>query len=192
MIDIYENIAQKIKEGDEKAFEVVFRKHYSGMCGYVSRYIDDPDQAEEIVQEVFYNFWNKRTDIHITGSLESYLFRSARNSSLNYIKHLKVRHEYVMAREVLLKEEESRTTDEIVELELHQKIDECIEQLPAERQRIFKMSRFDGLKNKEIAEKLDISIKTVEAQMGKALKYLRENLVDYLPVMLFWMTQILG
>ncbi len=157
------------------------------MCGYVSRYVDDPDQAEEIVQEVFYNFWNKRSEIFITGSLESYLFRAARNSSLNYIKHLKVRHEYATAREVLMKEEESRVTDEVVELELHQKIDECIEQLPAERQRIFKMSRFEGLKNKEIAEKLNISIKTVEAQMGKALKYLRENLVDYLSVLLIWM-----
>lgn len=189
-----QDIADKIRAGDEQAFELMFKRHYPGMCGYAMKYLGDLNQAEEIVQEVFLHYWDKRTSLEITASLEAYLYRAVRNSCLNYIKHLKVRRAYATVQVEVLKEEESRLSDKVVELELQQKIDKCVDSLPPERKKIFKLSREEGLKYKEIALQLGLSVKTVEAQMGKALKYLRENLLEYLPVwflvvyvkILFW------
>lgn len=181
-MDAPQDIGQKIRSGDESAFEQLFRQQYRGMVGYASKYLYDVDEAEEIVQEVFFNYWNKRKSLEITGSIEAYLFRAVRNSCLNYLKHQQVKNQYVQAQEKPLQEEESRTSDRVVELELQQKIDDCIEQLPPERQRIFKLSRYEGLKYKEIADQMGLSVKTIENQMGKALKFLRENLTEYLPV----------
>lgn len=140
------------------------------------------DQSEEVVQEVFLNYWDKRTTLAVTGSLKAYLYRSVRNACLNQLKHQKVRNSYVLIQTGILKEEESRVSDNVVQMELQQKIDTSIEELPSERKKIFKLSREEGLKYKEIADQLGLSVKTVEAQMGKALKYLRENLAEYLPV----------
>lgn len=154
------------------------------MCGYAVRYVEDSALAEEVVQDVFLSFWEKRMTLEITGSIEAYLFRAVRNTCLNHIKHAKVKHRFAMAQIPSLSEEEGRVTDKVVELELQEKIDECVDQLPPERKKIFKLSREEGLKYKEIASQLGLSIKTVEAQMGKALKFLRENLMEYLPVLI--------
>lgn len=183
MIDHSQDIVRKIKAGDEQAFEQVFRSYYAGMCGYAGRYILDKDEAEEIVQEVFFNYWNKKSHLEIVGSIEAYLYRAVRNACLNYLKHLQVRSQYALAQTKPLKGEESNYSDEVVVLELQEKIDHCIAQLPTERQKIFKLSREDGLKYREIAEQLGLSVKTVETQMGKALKFLRENLSEYLPIL---------
>ena len=142
------------------------------------------DQAEEIVQEMFFNFWQKKDKMDISTSLEAYLFRSVRNACLNYLKHLKVREEHRLATNAELRRKEQEVHDRMEALELQERIDRIIEQLPPERQKIFKMSRFEELKYKEIAEKLNISVKTVEVQMSKALKFLRMNLADYLSVIL--------
>lgn len=183
MIDT-QDIALKIQAGNERAFEKVFKSHYAGMCGFANKYLADLEQSEEIVQEVFFNYWSKRSALEIQGSLEGYLYRSVRNACLNHIKHLQVRHQYALAQMQPLKDEENKHHDKIVELELQQKIDDCINQLPPERQKIFKLSRLEGLKYQEIANELKLSVKTVEAQMGKALKFLRQNLAEYLPVIL--------
>jgi RNA polymerase sigma-70 factor (ECF subfamily) len=152
------------------------------MCGYAKKYLSDLDQAEEIVQDIFFNFWSKRHNLQISTSLEAYLFRSVRNSCLNFLKHLKVREQYKLANEQSIKNEEKNVQDQVIALELQDKIDTCVEQLPPERKKIFKMSRYEGFKYREIADELGISIKTVEVQMGKALKFMREQLVDFLPV----------
>lgn len=140
------------------------------------------DQAEEIVQEMFFNFWQKKDKVDISISLEAYLFRSVRNACLNYLKHLKVREEHRLATNEELRKKEQEVHDKMEALELQERIDRTIEQLPPERKKIFKMSRFEELKYKEIAEKLNISVKTVEVQMSKALKFLRMHLSDYLSV----------
>lgn len=190
-MDNTQDIASRIKQGDQKAFEKVFKSSYAGMCGYANKYLTDLEQAEEIVQEVFFNYWNKRKTLEIQGPLEAYLYRAVRNSCLNHIKHLQVRTQYVLAQVQPLKEEENRQHDKMVELELQQKIDECINLLPHERQKIFKLSRHEGLKYQEIATELKLSVKTVEAQMGKALKFLRENLAEYLPLLVFIINMLL-
>ena len=184
------DIALKIQAGNERAFEKVFKSYYAGMCGFANKYLSDLEQSEEIVQEVFFNFWNKRSSLEIQDSLEGYLYRSVRNACLNHIKHLEVRKQYALAQMQPLREEENKYSDKIVELELQQRIDDCINQLPPERQKIFKLSRHDGLKYQEIANELKLSVKTVEAQMGKALKYLRKNLAEYLPVIFLMMLTI--
>jgi RNA polymerase sigma-70 factor (ECF subfamily) len=169
---------------DEKSFEQLFRTQYAALCGYARRFIDDPDQSEEVVQDVFVNLWQKRDSIEITSTLESYLFRSVRNACLNILKHFKVREKHREGITASYDQSANQSDSRILELELLNQIEDLISGLPPERQKIFRMSRFDEKKYKEIAEELGISIKTVEAQMGKALKYLRENLSDYLPVIL--------
>ncbi len=180
-----------IQSGDEKAFELLFKAQYPVLCGYARKYLDDTDHAEEIVQEMFFNFWQKKEKLEISTSLEAYLFRSVRNACLNYLKHLKVREEYRLATNQELLRKEQEIHDHVVGLELQDKIDQVISQLPPERQKIFKMSRFDELKYKEIAEKLNLSVKTVEVQMSKALKFLRLHLAEYLSLVILFILEVL-
>ncbi|MEQ8242912.1 RNA polymerase sigma-70 factor [Fulvivirga sp.] len=189
MIDLQE-IALKIRSGDKHAFEVLFRHSYGTMCGYAKKYIADTDEAEGIVQDVFVNFWERRDAIEISDSIEAYLYRSVRNSCLNQLKHSQVKAKYAMEQVLAYKNTDAVTTDTLEDLELQQKIDACIDSLPIERRKIFKLSREDGLKYKEIANELNISIKTVENQMGKALKHLRTHLAEYLPF-LVWIILVL-
>jgi len=152
------------------------------LCGYARKYIDDPDQSEEVVQDVFANLWQKRSTIEITSTIESYLFRAVRNTCLNILKHFKVREKHKDGITASYNNSGERADNLVLEIELMNQIENLISELPPERQKVFKMSRFEEMKYKEIAEELGISIKTVEAQMGKALKFLRENLGDYLPM----------
>ena len=174
-----ESLLIDIQSGNAGAFEEVFNEYYSSLCRYALKYVDDPDESEEIVQNTFVKFWNKRESIRITGSLKSYLYQAVKNESLNQLKHLKVVKSYEGSQQNKYQSDES---DTLVAKELQNKIDGSLAKLPAERKKIFLMSRNEGLKYREIADKLGISIKTVENQMGKALKYFRYELVDYLSI----------
>lgn len=168
----------------ESAFESLFRMHYSGLCSYANMFLNDLEASEDVVQEVFIKLWNGRADFQIKSSLKSYLFKAVKNACLNLLAHVNIREEYKKHNEALIQEDQSNFTDEAVVSELENKIRLVIDELPTERRKIFILSRFEGLKYKEIAEKLNISVKTVENQMGKALQYLRLNLVDYLPLIM--------
>ncbi len=167
-----------------EAFEELFRTHYSALCGYANMYLNDVDAAEDMVQEVFLKLWKNKNSLEIRTSLKSYLFRAVRNACLNMIDHINIREEYKKFNELDIKEDESNFTDESIVSELEDKIRTTIDTLPVERRKVFVLSRYEGLKYKEIAERLNISVKTVENQMGKALQFMRENLVDYLPLIL--------
>lgn len=174
---------QLISEGDKMAFEQVFRQHYQPLCNYVFSIIKDLDEAEEVVQTVFYTIWNKRESLEISVSLKSYLYRAAHNDCLNRLKHQKIKKNYAGD---YLKTAEHATEDASKTLqakELNKKIQEAIDALPEQCRIVFKLSRFENLKYSEIAAQLDISVKTVENHMGKALKVLRERLKDYLPLL---------
>ncbi len=175
---------QNIKTINRAEFEVLFRTLYSNLCAYANKYINDVDASEDVVQEVFFKLWNKRESIEITSSIQSYLYRAVRNSSLNLIKHINIREEYKEYNKREIYYNKTNYDDEIFATELEHKIRETIEQIPPERRKIFIMSRYDGLKYREIAEKLNISIKTVENQMGKAIKYMRKNLAEYITVLI--------
>lgn len=145
-------------------------------------YLKDQDATEEAVQQVFFNVWDRKESIHITSSFKAYLYQAVRNHCLNALKHEQVK---ANAHGELLRDEEPGEENNLEAIELKERIDQAIAELPTERQKIFRMSRFEELKYKEIAEKLHISVKTVENQMGKALKYLRESLSELMPLLIW-------
>ena len=175
----------RIKSGDRTAFEAFFKAHYSHLCAYANKYVQNNDAAEEIVQDLFVNFWQKKEELMITSSLPSYFFRAVHNSCLNYIKQRTVHRKH---EEIILQETKDNIYHEPFEPDDHpmeQTIRAAIDKLPPERRKIFIMNRFNELSYKEIAGKLGLSVKTVENQIGKALKFLREELKDHIPALLF-------
>lgn len=171
---------EQITKGDEKAFEALFRAYYPFLCHYATQILKDSSAAEEIVQELFVKLWEKREDTHIETSVKNYLFRAVKNHCLNYVRHSKIKDEYFR----IAQSEQTIFSDEDYDsqTELMQKIEESIASLPEKRREIFRLSRQEGLKYREIAAKLNVSIKTVETQMGFAIKSLREMLKDFLPI----------
>jgi len=161
-------------------FEKLFNTHYSNLCSYANNFLKDVDASEEVVQETLFKLWTNKESIVITTSIQSYLFRAVRNASLNVIKHIDIRENYKVHNEYEMQDELS-SEDEMIVSELDLKIRKAIDQLPMERKKVFLLSRYEGLKYREIAEKLNISVSTVENQMVKALKFLRVELKDYLP-----------
>jgi RNA polymerase sigma-70 factor, ECF subfamily len=175
---------------DQAAFEALFHSHYSKLCGYANTFLKDPDASEEIVQEVMFKIWVNRDSLQITTSIQSYLFRAVRNGCMNLIKHLEVREDYRMRNKTIGYESGGTPEEGMIVSELEQQIREAIDRLPLERRKVFILSRYDGLSYAEIAEKLNISVKTVENQMGKALKTLREELEDYLPLLVLFLFDV--
>ena len=172
------NLFEEIKNSNEKSFEKLFHRYYGHLCLFASRIIQDDISAEEIVQDFFVKLWEKREQLTIETSVKSYLFRSIKNLCLNFIQHNKTKLRYA---QTILSETSNNQTDDdsFTEINLAEKIEESIQSLPTKRREIFRLSREDGLKYREIAEKLNISIKTVEAQMGLAIKTLRDKLKNY-------------
>lgn len=171
-------IIRRIRRGDVKQFESLFRSSYVSLVRYAKTLIKDHDTAEEIVQDLFFRLWQDREKMKIESSLNGYLFRSVHNKCLHHIEHLKVvaRHASDMSGR---DEEMQENPAEILQYEeLQGKIARILERLPERCGQIFCMNRFEGLKYSEIAEKLSVSIKTVEANMGKALKEFRKELAE--------------
>lgn len=168
----------KLKEGDERAFKVLFQKYYAPMCHFARQFLKDSEMAEETVQDLFVRIWEKRDSLNIETSFKHYFFRSVRNQCLNQLQHQKIRNQYASA---ILESSYQEIDQEqyYLEVDLIERIEKSINALPTKRQEIFRLSRERGLKYKEIAEELNISVKTVEAQMGLALKYLRDELKDF-------------
>ncbi len=170
-------IISGIRNGDIGQFESLFRSTYSSLVNYARTLLKDNDTAEEIVQDLFYIMWRDRKKIKIISSLNGYLFRSVYNKSMHYLEHQKVvkRHAGKAVAGISIDTEDP--AEVLKYKELHEKIAKIIEKLPERCARIFCMSRFEGLKYSEIAEELSISVKTVEANMGKALKEFRNELL---------------
>ena len=171
-------IIRRIRQGDIQQFETLFRSSYVSLVRYAKSLIKDHDNAEEIVQDLFFRLWQNKENLNIESSLNGYLFRSVHNSCLHFIEHQKVvaKHTFEMSYET---EESSAGSDDSINYkELQEKIARILERLPEKCGKIFCMSRFDGLKYSEIAEKLSISVKTVEANMGRALKEFRKALIE--------------
>lgn len=167
-----------IKNGNIKAFEELFRSLYPPLCGYALKILNDSDLAEEVVQEVFYQLWKKKEDLLITSSLNSYLYKAVYNRSLHLVEHKQVENKY--ANHVLNDNSEIYSIQDAMQAgEIYQIYKKTLSQLPHRCRKIFQMNRDFGLKYNEIAIKLSISVKTVEADMGKALKAFRHSLAEY-------------
>lgn len=171
--------------GNEAAFEAVFRQHYGVLCNYACTYLRDRDEAEEIVQSVFLAFWEKRHSLDVHTSVKAYLFSMVRNASLNHLTRKKMQEKY--AQEKLLTSNAADSTQPLESDELSKRIAAALQKLPEQCRVIFTMSRFEELKYAEIAAELNLSVKTVENQIGKALKIMREQLRDYLPILFLLM-----
>jgi len=172
-------ILNKLKENDSKAFEAIFREFYPGLCIYAKRIVREIEIAEEIIQDVFLHLWEKRNDPGIHTSIKSYLFKAVHNHSLNWLKHQQVEKKYQDYYSNMYKGFNFSKTDTGTEPFVKEKIRESIDDLPDQCRKIFILSRVDGLRHKEIADKLKISPKTVEVQIRKASIILREKLKDY-------------
>ena len=160
---------------DENSFERLFNEYYSSLCLFANRYLKDLDLSRSVVQEFFVDLWLKKEKIRIRGPVKTYLYKSVRNKSIDYLRQSKKSERLS---ETLEKKLYSQFEDKLEEAELNDRINRCIEQLPDKCREIFLLCRFEGLKYSQIAEKLNISVKTVEMQMGIALKKLRSQLSD--------------
>ena len=172
-----QNLFEKLKAGNKLAFEKLFKYYYGPLCVYASQIIRDDVSAEEIVQDFFVKFWERKNHIKIESSLKSYFFRSIKNLCLNRIKHEQIK--LLHANKIISESEQNGFGDHFIEVDLKKDIEESIAALPEKRREIFRLSREEGLKYREIAEKMSISVKTVEAQMGLAIKTLRDKLKKY-------------
>jgi len=159
---------------DKMQFEQLFKSYFQYLVNYAGQYVQDSNTSEDIVQKVFIALWAKRDSINPKQSVKLYLFTAVRNNCLNYIRDNKKYRSLVLdldCGEFDIIEEETDTQET-----LSQQLDYALNQLPEKCRKVFELSRIHRLKYKEIADELDISIKTVEAHMSKALKTLRELL----------------
>ncbi len=179
----YEIATKTCHLNDIHSIEVAFKTHFESLHRYAYTIIKDDIMAEEMVQNVFYKLWKNREELSVNQSLASYLYRSVYNECLNYLKHLKVRNAY-QTHVSRTMENINNAVDKLRLKELETKLDEALRDLPEQCRTIFQLSRFEELKYAEIAARLGISVKTVENQMGKALKILRSKLVDFLPILI--------
>lgn len=171
-----------VNSGPEVAFEEAFKNNFKSLHAYSHTMLQDEDMAEEIVQTVFLKLWENRERMTIHTSLRAYLYKSVYHESLNYLKHKKVQRKYMAETMIDYKQ---RQGDEVTaDNELQRQLQLALRQLPEKCRTVFQLSRFEELRYHEIAERLGISVKTVEAHMGKALRLLRLRLADFLPVMI--------
>jgi RNA polymerase sigma-70 factor, ECF subfamily len=173
-------LQDRIRAGDESAFDTVFRSHYAHLVRMAESVVRERAVAEELAQEVMLELWRRRETLQVEQSFRAYLLRSTRNRALNH-----VRHQRVVAREAATAAIDPPTApsaeDQMLGTELERAVRAAIDGLPERCREVFQLSRDQGLKYAEIAVALDISVKTVEKRMGQALAELREQLDQWLP-----------
>lgn len=172
--------------GSTIVFEKIFKEHFKGLHAYAYTMLKDEQAAEDVVQNMFLKLWEKKERIHIEKSIAAYLYRSVYNDCINQINHMKVRAAYE-AYESYNARNNNSEHDPVSYTELEGKIAQALNELPEGCRTVFQMSRYEELKYHEIAAKLGISIKTVENQMGKALRLMREKLAEHLPAVLIFL-----
>jgi RNA polymerase sigma-70 factor (ECF subfamily) len=172
-------LLERLRAGDQRAFDEIFRAHYARLVGVAESIVRDRAIAEEVAQDVMMTVWRLRDTIRVATSLAAYLYRSTRNRALNHVRRERVER----AAEPYaggLHGTTAPTDAAAAEQELEAATADALERLPPRCREVFELSRVDGLKYAEIAAVLDISVKTVEAQMGKALRIMREELSAFL------------
>lgn len=176
-----------IEKLDKKSFEILFKQYFSVLCQFARKYVRDLDTSKEIVHDCFVSFWDKRESIDLSKPVKTYLFTSVHNRCLNYIRNNKKFDQNVENFELLDLSHHHVASDSLVEQEVSSQIHNAIESLPEKCKEIFKMSRFEDMKYKDIAEKLNLSVKTVEAQMSKALQVMRTSLSEFISVLIYFL-----
>lgn len=177
----YERVLlEKLKESDQTAFSSIFSVYYSDLVMFATNFTKDLAISEEIVQNVFVKFWEDREIITINTSLKSFLLRTVQNRCIDWLRHLKIRDKYsadILDNSMLY---ENDVENYVFASELEHQIEKALSQFPEEISNAFRLNRYDGLKYHEIAEKMNVSVRTIEVRIGKALHLLREHLKDFL------------
>lgn len=181
-------IIEGLERNDKVVFDYVFNYYYSSLCAFSMQYIDSRNSVEDLVQDFFVYLWVEAPRLKIKSSLKSYLFTAIKNRCLDYQKHHKIIEKYRTYLLFSSDKEDDSTEQFFAESELRQAIQTSLAKLPPRCREIFELSRLNGLSNQEIAEKLDLSKRTVELQVSNSLKILRKELAEFLP---FWLLVLL-
>lgn len=173
------------KSGDETIFREIFKARYNRIVGFCNQFISDLDMSRSIAQESFLKLWLNREKIQTENGINSFLYTAARTQCIDYLRHEKVKNsfekqEMMLARDIL----ESYSFDDIEFLELEEAVNHAIENLPERCRVVFIKSRYEGKKNREIADELGIALKSVETNITRALKFLRKSLADFLSILI--------
>lgn len=174
----------------EAAFEQAFKTHFKALHSYAFTIVKDDMAAEEIVQNIFLKIWEKKQDLVLDSSVRAYLYKAVHNESLNVLKHKKIKTAYQVHTLHQMKNETDNAAKKLLTGELEGKIRKALNELPEQCRTIFQLSRFEELKYQDIANHLGLSVKTIENQMGKALKLLRIKLAEFLPLIVLALLNI--
>ena len=182
------DLFRKIKSGDEEALHSLFLVYFPRLNDFAARIISDPETSQDIAQEVFVTLWEKKNRINIQ-NIESFLYKMIRNKCIDHIKQMKVIDNWKMEWGEHVKFEELYHIDFIrdepyilIQEELKTEIEKTIKELPDRCREVFLLSRVDGLKNREIAEKLNINIKNVERHISRAVRTFRAKFSEEIPL----------
>jgi RNA polymerase sigma-70 factor, ECF subfamily len=188
-----DTIEHRIKMGDEQAFEQLYRRYFVRLCAFANKFLAEPEISEEVVQDIFLMLWENRASLRGNVSAKSFLFQAVHNKSMNTLAHQKVVSRYsAMIRAVYSHHNEFDVHESLMAKELDSRIQNIVNDLAPECKKIFLLSREEGKKHHEIAEDLNISIKTVETQINRALKKLRSKLSDYMVVLAIFCFSLLN
>ena len=183
-------LIDQIKQGNDDAFEMLFKEYFKALTIYAKKYLNDLDLAQDIVQEVFVKFYEQRNVMMVHTSLKALLYQSVKNRCLDYIRSQQTRtthHDNILA---LSKGADVDAVDYMEQVELEEKIYQSIADLPDQCQAIFKLSRLEGKRNQEIADELNLSKRTVETQISNALKRLRKDVFSYLKLLIIMLLEL--
>lgn len=172
-------ILKELQKGNERAFDFIFKEYYKPLSQFSYSFTKDQDKAESLVQEVFIKLWEKRESLAHIDNLLSYMMVMVRNISLDYLHKEKVNLKVYL--KIKPQESVNTTEDELSKNEFEEQLLKSVLKLPERCRVAFELSRFDNLTNKEIAEHMEISVKGVEALIGRSLKILRNELEDFFP-----------
>lgn len=182
-MNLDEQIAEGLREGSKKAFELLYDNYYAKLCSFSYKVTKDIAVSEEIVQDLILTIWEKKETLSFAPQLKYYLYRAVHNNSVRYVnKHAKVYHNSEETEALENVAEEFSSTME--ETELSMAISLAVESLPAQTNKIFKMSREENLTYKEIAEKTNLSVKSIEYHISKAINYLHSELKEFLTILI--------
>ncbi len=176
MKDISEDLVlfNRLKQNDKKALKKLFNKYYEPLCNFAFLFLNETSLSEEIVADVFIGIWYKRHTLIIKSNPKAYLYRSTRNAVLSYLRKNRIQTEPVTGKENEKAAKNPSPETLMINKELEKGILEIIDKMPKQAGLVFRLHKVDGMKYREIAETLDLSIKTVENHMGKALRFFRD------------------
>ena len=173
------DIIDRLKQGDPDAYAVFFNTYYAPLCYFAAQLVRDRPAAEDIVKDTFIKLWQKHRDFESPQNVKAFLYITVRNASLNFLRHMAVREATQKELRYLGKDkEEAFALNSMIKTEVLREVYYQIEKFPEKRKHIFKLAYLEGMKNEEIAKKLDISVSTVKTQKARAILALRNHFSD--------------